>query len=101
MHNILRLLLLREMLFCLLLFGGMIVLASSCQHPMEEAPIRSTITLRAADTVQSPSLKASIYCYYGRRYLNGHNYEDALQCFSQAADIFEKKSLTASYANAL
>ncbi|EKU89540.1 tetratricopeptide repeat protein [Bacteroides oleiciplenus] len=101
MHIILRLLLLREMLFCLLLFGGMIVLASSCQHPIEEVPIRSTITLRAADTVQSPSLKASIYCYYGRRYLNGHNYEDALQCFSQAADIFEKKSLTASYANAL
>ena len=101
MHNILRLLLLREMLLCLLLFGGMTLLASSCQHPIEEAPIRSTITLRAADTVQSPSLKASIYCYYGRRYLNGHNYEGALQCFSQAADIFEKKSLTASYANAL
>ncbi len=101
MHIILRLLLLREMLFCLLLFGGMIVLASSCQHPIEEAPIHSTITLWATDTVQSPSLKTSIYCYYGRRYLNGHNYEDALQCFSQAADIFEKKSLTASYANTL
>ena len=101
MHIILKLLLLREMLFCLLLFGGMIVLASSCQHPIEEAPIHSTITLWATDTVQSPSLKASIYCYYGRRYLNGHNYEDALQCFSQAAGIFEKKSLTASYANAL
>ena len=67
MHIILRLLLLREMLFCLLLFGGMIVLASSCQHPIEEAPIHSTITLWATDTVQSPSLKASIYCYYGRR----------------------------------
>ncbi len=101
MHIILRLLLLREILFCLLLFWGVIVLASSCQRPKEEAPICSAITLRAADTVQSPSLKAFIYCYYGRRYLNGHNYEDALQCFSQAADIFEKKSLTASYANAL
>lgn len=101
MHIILKLLLLRERLFCLLFLFGMTVLAASCQHPEREVSVRRTMTLRAADTVQSPSLKAFIYCYYGRRGLNGGHSEDALHYFSQAAGLFKQKSLTGSYANAL
>lgn len=70
MHIILKLLLLRERLFCLLFLFGMTVLAASCQLPEREVSVRRTTTLRAADTVQSPSLKGLIYCYYGRQDLN-------------------------------
>lgn len=102
MHIILKLLFQWKTLFSLsLLVGATGLFVVSCQCPEEVVPIRHTITVRAADTVQSPSLRAFTYCYYGRRCLNGHNYEGALQCFAQAADIFKKKSLTASYANAL
>lgn len=52
MHIILKLLLLRERLFCLLFLFGMTVLAASCQHPEREVSVRRTMTLRAADTVQ-------------------------------------------------
>ncbi|WP_291530351.1 tetratricopeptide repeat protein [Bacteroides sp. UBA939] len=96
-----KLLLLRKILFGLLFLSGITLLASSCRNHKESVPVRSAITLTAADTVQAPSLKAFTYYYYGRRYLNAHNYDDALQCFSQAADIFGEKLLMASYANAL
>ena len=101
MHIILKLLLLRERLFCLLFLFGMTVLAASCQLPEREVSVRRTTTLRAADTVQSPSLKGLIYCYYGRQDLNRGHSEDALHYFSQAAGLFKQKSLTGSYANAL
>lgn len=101
MHIILKLLLLRERLFCLLFLFGMTVLAASCQHSEREVSVRRTTTLRAADTVQSPSLKGFIYCYYGRQDLNRGHSEDALHYFSQAAGLFKQKSLTGSYANAL
>ena len=81
MHIILKLLLLRERLFCLLFLFGMTVLAASCQHPEREVSVRRTMTLRAADTVQSPSLKAFIYCYYGRRGLNGGHSEERCTIF--------------------
>lgn len=79
----------------------MTVLAASCQPPEREVSVRRTTTLRAADTVQSPSLKGLIYCYYGRQDLNRGHSEDALHYFSQAAGLFKQKSLTGSYANAL
>ena len=97
MHIILKLLLLRERLFCLLFLFGMTVLAASCQLPEREVSVRRTTTLRAADTVQSPSLKGLIYCYYGRQDLNRGHSEDALHYFSQAAGLFKQKSLTGSY----
>ena len=81
MHIILKLLLLRERLVCLLFLFGMTVLAASCQHPEREVSVRRTTALRAADTIQSPSLKGFIYCYYGRQYLNRGHSEDALHYF--------------------
>lgn len=102
MHIILKLLFQWKTLFGRSLLVGAIGLSIvACQASEETAPVHTIITVGAADTVRSPSLKAFTYCYYGRRYLNGHNYESALQCFARAADIFKKKTLTASYANAL
>ncbi len=59
MHIILKLLLLRERLFCLLFLFGMTVLAASCQLPEREVSVRRTTTLRAADTSTKPVVEGS------------------------------------------
>lgn len=102
MHILLKLLSIRKTICCLFLLSAMAAFTASCrQQAAEEFPTRRTIDLPVADSVPTPSLKAFIHCYYGRRYINTHRYEEALQCFSQAAAILDKKQLTASYANAL
>lgn len=101
MQTILKLLILRETLLYPLFLWSFIVLATSCRKPEEPNPISRTFTIPVVDTVQTPSLQAIAYSYYGRRLLNVGCYEDALQSFSRATDIFRQKKLTASYANAL
>ena len=68
MHIILKLLLLRERLFCLLFLFGMTVLAASCQLPEREVSVRRTTTLRATDTVQSPECHQRSYPHYERQH---------------------------------
>lgn len=94
----------RISLLFILILAGIAICAAACQSDKQEAaeaPLRPILPLPASDTLQSPSFQGLIYTYQGRRFLNGQKYEDALQCFAKAADLFRQKKLSASCANAL
>jgi len=102
MNTINRLLLERNTLLGMLLLLGMAVGIVVCGSDKKgKVSVHPVTPLILSDTVQTPSLQGLICNYQGRRYLNSQDYEKALQYFTRAAHLFKKKSLSASYANAL
>lgn len=102
MHTINRLLLGRNTRLSMLLLFGMAIGIIVCgSDKKEKVSARPATPFMISDTVQTPSLQGLICNYQGRRCLNSKDYGKALQYFTRAAHLFKKKSLSASYANAL